>query len=100
STQSKGGARKRRQITSPAWKAVVFIAAFVSTIFLMLPIGMIVLLAFSVNGSWRTAPLPSQYTTQNFMALFQNPASWNAIVNSIEMSAIAVGGAILLGVAS
>jgi iron(III) transport system permease protein len=100
STQSKGGARKRRRVTSPVWKAVIFAAAFVSTAFLILPIGMIFLLAFSVNGSWRTSPLPSQYTIQNFVGLFQDPKNWSAIMNSIEMSAIAVGGAILLGVAS
>src|SRR5207244_12824245 len=58
------------------------------------------LLAFSVNGSWRTAPLPSRYTIQNFAGLFTNPASWQAIWVSLEMSAIAVAGAILLGLAS
>jgi len=61
---------------------------------------MIFLLAFSVNGSWRTSPLPSQYTIQNFAGLFRDPKNWSAITNSIEMSTIAVGGAILLGVAS
>jgi iron(III) transport system permease protein len=76
------------------------IVASGSTIFLILPIGMIFLLAFSVNGSWRTAPLPSQYTTANFVGLFNNPASFEAVMNSLEMSAIAVAGAILLGVAS
>jgi len=100
STQSKGGARKRRRVTSPAWRAVIFIAAFVSTVFLTLPIAMIFLLAFSVNGSWRTSPLPSQYTIQNFAGLFRDPKNWSAIMNSLEMSAIAVAGAILLGVAS
>ena len=59
STLSKGGARKRRRVTSAVWKTVLVIVASVSTIFLVLPIAMIFLLAFSVNGSWRTAPLPS-----------------------------------------
>jgi iron(III) transport system permease protein len=67
---------------------------------LILPIGMIFLLAFSVNGSWRASPLPSQYTVQNFIGLFTNPSSWATVVNSLEMSALAVAGAILLGVAS
>jgi iron(III) transport system permease protein len=100
STLSKGGARRRRRVTSRIWKTVLIIVAFISTIFLILPIGMIFLLAFSVNGSWRRSPLPSQYTLQNFVGLFTNPNSWQVVVNSLEMSAIAVAGAIVLGLAA
>ena len=99
-TQSKGGARKRRRVSSPLWKAVIFVVASVSTIFLILPIVMIFILAFSVNGSWRTSALPSRYTTQNFASLFQNVEFFDAIKNSLEMSAIAVVGAILVGLAA
>jgi iron(III) transport system permease protein len=99
-TQSKGGARRRRQVTSPLWKAVIFTAAAGSTIFLILPILMIFVLAFSVNGSWRTSALPSQYTIQNFISIARNPQSLDAIKNSLEMSAIAVAGTILLGLAA
>ena len=98
-TQSKGGARRQHIVTSSLGKAVVLIVALGSTIILVLPIAMIFVLAFSVNGSWRTSPLPSEYTTDNFITLFRDPASWQPIRNSIEMSAIAVGGAVLLGVA-
>jgi iron(III) transport system permease protein len=98
-TQSKGGARKRRRITSPVAKALVFATAAVTTIFLVLPIAMIFVLAFSVNGSWRTGPLPSRYTLDNFTNLFAQRSSWEPIWNSIEMSAIAVVGTIVLGVA-
>jgi iron(III) transport system permease protein len=99
-TLSKGGARKRHTVTSRLWKTVLVIVALVSTVFLILPIAMIFLLAFSVNGSWRTSPLPSQYTTQNFVGLITDPKSWSAVTTSLEMSAIAVVGAILLGLAS
>jgi iron(III) transport system permease protein len=100
STLSKGGARKRRWVTSRLWKTVLVIVASLSTIFLVLPIAMIFLLAFSVNGSWRTSPLPSRYTLDNFAGLFTNRSSWEAVTNSLQMSAVAVVGAILLGVAS
>ena len=99
-TLSKGGARKRRRVSSPLWKTTLVIVASISSVFLILPIAMIFLLAFSVNGSWRASPLPSQYTLQNFISLFTNPNSWAAVVNSLEMSALAVAGAILLGLAS
>jgi iron(III) transport system permease protein len=98
-TQSKGGARKQHRVTNPLARAVVFVVALASTIFLILPIAMIFVLAFSVNGSWRTSPLPSQYTTQNFITLFSDPASWDPIKNSLVMSSIAVAGTVLLGVA-
>jgi iron(III) transport system permease protein len=87
-------------VTSPLWRIVLVGLASLSTIFLILPIAMIFVLAFSVNGSWRTSPLPSQYTLQNFVSLFTNRDSWAAVLNSVEMSAIAVVGAMLLGVAS
>jgi len=99
-TLSKGGARRRQRISSWLWKTALIIVASISSVFLVLPIAMIFLLAFSVNGSWRTSPLPSQYTFQNFIDLFTNPSSWAAVVNSLQMSAIAVAGAILLGLAS
>jgi iron(III) transport system permease protein len=99
-TLSKGGARKRHQITSRLWKTILVIVASLSTIFLILPIGMIFLLAFSVNGSWRTSALPSQYTIQNFAALFTDPKAWNAVTTSLEMSSFAVAGAIVLGLVS
>jgi iron(III) transport system permease protein len=96
-TLSKGGARKRKRVTSVFWKTVLVIVASASTIFLILPILMIFLLAFSVNGSWRTSPLPSQYTIQNFAGLFTNSKTWQPVITSLEMSAIAVAGAVLLG---
>jgi iron(III) transport system permease protein len=99
-TQSKGGARKWQRVTSPIWKAVILVAAFGSTIFVILPIVMIFVLAFSVNGSWRTSALPSRYTIQNFAGLFQNSQFFDAIKNSLEMSALAVIGAILVGLAA
>src|SRR5439155_6105152 len=47
STLSKGGARKRRRITSRVGKTVLVIVASLSTVFLILPIVMIFILAFS-----------------------------------------------------
>jgi iron(III) transport system permease protein len=99
-TLSKGGARKRKQVVSRLWGTLLAVIASLSTIFLILPIAMIVLLAFSVNGSWRTSPLPSRYTLQNFVSIFTNPKSWSAVTTSLEMSAVAVIGTVVLGLAS
>jgi iron(III) transport system permease protein len=97
-TQSKGGGRKRQSVTNPAMKALILGVSLVSTVFLILPIAMIFVLAFSVDGSWRTAALPSEYTTRNIVKLFTDSATWAPIQNSLVMSAIACCGAILLGV--
>jgi iron(III) transport system permease protein len=97
-TQSKGGGRKRQRVTNPVMKAVILAVSLVSTLFLILPIAMIFVLAFSVDGSWRRAALPSEYTTRNIVKLFTDSTTWAPIQNSLVMSAIAVGGAVLLGV--
>jgi len=97
-SQSKGGARKGSRLTRPAAKIFLFASALISTIILILPIAMIVLLAFSVNYSWRTAPLPSAYTTANFVKVFSDSNTFEPIRNSLEMSALAVAGAMILGV--
>ena len=99
-TLSKGGARRNRRVISRIGQVALAVAAFASAIFVILPILMIFLLAFSVNGSWRTSALPSQYTMDNFVTLFTNPMSFAAVANSLEMSALAVGGTIILGLAS
>jgi len=99
-TQSKGGARKRRWVTSSAAKVSLFAGALISTIILILPIAMIFLLAFSVDGSWRAGPLPSAYTMKNVVKIFSGAGSWGPIKNSVEMSAMAVACAIVLGVTS
>jgi len=97
-TQSKGGARKRRRTTSGVGKAIAFAAALVSIVFLLLPIAVVVLFAFSVDSSWKEA-LPSAYTLQNFAAIYSDRDSWVSIKNSLEMSAIAVAAAIPFAVA-
>ncbi len=99
-TQSKGGGRKRHKLTNPTAKTILLIVASISSAFVILPIAMIFLLAFSVDRSWRTGPWPSQYTLQNFADLFSKPGALTPIRNSLEMSAIAVTGVIVLGVAT
>jgi iron(III) transport system permease protein len=98
-TQSKGGARIRRRVTGGVARAVALVLALASVLFLLLPIAMIFVLAFSVNGSWTTTALPTRYSVDNFVRLFTDSATWAPVKNSLEMSAIAVVGTIVLGVA-
>jgi iron(III) transport system permease protein len=97
-SQSKGGPRRRQRVTSRWVRGTAGVAAIGATAVVLLPIAMIVLLAFSVSGSWRQSLLPSRYTTGNFATLLSDPEAWAAVRNSVEMSAIAAFGATLLGV--
>jgi iron(III) transport system permease protein len=85
-------------VTSRWVRGTAGVAAIGATAVVLLPIAMIVLLAFSVSGSWRQSLLPSRYTTGNFATLLSDPEAWAAVRNSVEMSAIAAFGATLLGV--
>jgi iron(III) transport system permease protein len=99
-TQSKGGARRRKVIVSPRVRLAISGLALGAVAMVTLPIAMIILLSFSVNGSWRTTLLPAEYTFGNFATLATDPDAWAAIRNSVEMSAVAVAGALLLGVSA
>jgi iron(III) transport system permease protein len=99
-TQSKGGARRRRRITRPFARAVVFVLAAGASLWLVLPLAMIVLLMFTVNCTWGAELLPSHFTLRNVGALFTDPRAWAPVRNSLEMSLIAVAGTIVLGVVS
>jgi iron(III) transport system permease protein len=95
-TASKGGARTHRRRIRPAWRGVLFAVASLSTTFVMLPILMILMLAFSQDGSWRGSLLPTHYGLQNLAGLLTT-RSWTPISNSLQMSAIATCGATLVG---
>lgn len=96
-TQSKGGARRRRQTPTPRCQAGLFSVACLSSAFMMLPTAMIVVLAFSVDGSWRQGLLPAQFGLQNLIGLIRSPGWWTPIANSLQMSAIAATGATAIG---
>ncbi|WP_051022986.1 ABC transporter permease [Nocardia pneumoniae] len=68
-------------------------------ILLMAPVITVVLVSFSVDGSWTTQILPPDYTLGNYAALITDPGSLLPISVSVQMSVLATLGAIVLGVA-
>jgi iron(III) transport system permease protein len=96
-TPSKGGARRRSRRPRGSRQAVLFAAAALSTVFTMLPILMILVLSVGVDGSWREGLLPAHYSFQNVAGLIKGGRLWTPIANSLQMSAIAVAGATLVG---
>ena len=97
-TTSKGGARRREARVGRGWQALLFTASAAVTSFVMLPMVLIALLAFSVDGTWRDGVLPSEFGTQNLAALVNDSKAWLPVVNSLQMSAAAAVAATLLGV--
>lgn len=97
---SKGGGRRLSRVTSPLAKAVTTVVALVASLILLSPILMIAVMAFAEVGSWTTTILPSSYTWDHLTTLFTDADAWTPVVTSLKMSAIAVGGAVLLGVLS
>ncbi|MEU4342374.1 iron ABC transporter permease [Nocardia sp. NPDC023852] len=95
---SKGVQRDRVVSHGPIrWLAGAGSAAL--AILLMAPVLTVVLVSFSVDGSWTTQILPPDYTFANYTALFTDPESLMPISVSVQMSFLATLGAIVLGVA-
>ena len=96
-TQSKGGGRQRSTVTSPLARVVIAVVAIPLTLFLVLPMIMILVLSFTAKGGWLSTILPSEYTLEWYAQMFSGADFWRPVTNSLLMSLIAVGGAVLLG---
>lgn len=97
---SKGVSVHRTEIKSKAGRYVTIVLSFIGTIILMLPILVLVLISFSVDGTWTVQILPPQYTMSHYIDLFTDSKTWRPIANSLQLSAIASIGIVLFGVAA
>lgn len=96
-TQSKGGGRQRSTVTSPLARVVVALIAIPLTLLLVLPIIMILVLSLTAKGGWLATVLPTEYTLEWYAQMFSGIDFWRPVTNSLLMSLIAVGGAVVLG---
>ncbi|GED69341.1 iron ABC transporter permease [Brevibacillus reuszeri] len=97
---SKGVSVHRTEIKSKAGRYVTIVLSFIGTIILMLPILVLVLISFSVDGTWTVQIMPPQYTMSHYIDLFTDSKTWRPIANSLQLSAIASIGIVLFGVAA
>ena len=97
---SKGISVHRSEVSSKKIKVMATIASFVGTLILILPILVLILISFSVDGAWKTQILPTDYTIDHYIALFTDERTWRPIWNSIQMGVIATIGNIIFGVAA
>ncbi|MGN7469893.1 ABC transporter permease [Brevibacillus sp. SAFN-007a] len=97
---SKGVSVHRTEIKSKAGRYATIVLSFIGTVILVLPILVLVLISFSVDGTWTVQILPPQYTLEHYVDLFTDSKTWRPIVNSLQLSAIASIGIVLFGVAA
>ncbi|MFE3574731.1 ABC transporter permease [Lysinibacillus sp. NPDC059133] len=97
---SKGISVHRSEVSSKSMKMMATIASFIGTLILILPILVLILISFSVDGAWKTQILPTDYTLDHYQALFTDERTWRPIWNSIQMGIVATLGNILFGVAA
>ena len=97
---SKGISVHRSEVSSKKIKIAATIASFIGTLILILPILVLILISFSVDGAWKTQILPTNYTLDHYMALFTDERTWRPIWNSIQMGVVATLSNIIFGVAA
>ncbi|MDM5353379.1 ABC transporter permease [Lysinibacillus sp. fkY74-1] len=97
---SKGISVHRSEVSSKKIKIAATIASFIGTLILILPILVLILISFSVDGAWKTQILPTDYTLDHYMALFTDERTWRPIWNSIQMGIVATFGNMIFGVAA
>jgi len=97
---SKGISVHRSEVSSKLMKIIATIASFGGTLILILPIFVLILISFSVDGAWKTQILPTDYTLDHYIALFTDERTWRPIWNSIQMGIVATFGNLLFGVAA
>jgi len=97
---SKGSSPTPLPVRSGAGRSTALLGALVLILFLLLPIATIFLISFVEEGSWTFQILPSHYTFQNYMSLFDDPEVLQPIVNSLRMAGLATAGNMLFGVAA
>lgn len=98
--QSKGIGVHRTEVRNPFFKYISMFLSFIGVIILLLPILVIALISFSVDGEWTVQIIPTAYTFDHYIDLFTDSRTWEPIWNSIKMSTVAVIGNIIFGVAA
>ncbi|HEY6120169.1 MAG TPA: iron ABC transporter permease [Pyrinomonadaceae bacterium] len=91
----KGTPRRRRPITSGRARLLaIFCGTLFSTV-LALPVLTLVLVSFARDGEWTTQTFPPTYTLANYRGLLTNSESFEVLLNSFLMSAIAALAALV-----
>ncbi|MDN5686214.1 MAG: iron ABC transporter permease [Brachybacterium sp.] len=97
-SMSKGTPQSLRVVHGILPRLGAAVGSALIVLILSAPVASIVLLAFTVNGTWTTQIIPPEYTLQNFIDIFTEPQSLRPLLVSSQMSAVAMVASIVVGV--
>ncbi|WP_270407509.1 ABC transporter permease [Brachybacterium paraconglomeratum] len=97
-SMSKGTPQTVKTVQGILPQILAAIGSAAIVLVLAAPVAAIVLLAFTVNGTWTTQIIPPEYTLQNFIDIFTDPRSLRPLLVSSQMSAVAMAASIVVGV--
>ena len=97
-SMSKGTPQTVKTVQGILPQILAAIGSAVIVLVLAAPVAAIVLLAFTVNGTWTTQIIPPEYTLQNFIDIFTESRSLRPLLVSSQMSAVAMAASIVVGV--
>lgn len=98
SSASKGTPQALKVVQGVLPRALAAVGSLVVVLILVAPVAAIVLLAFTVDGTWTTQILPPRYTVTNFVEIFTDPRSMRPLLVSSQMSGLAMMGSLVIGV--
>ncbi len=91
----KGATKKRQAITGGRARALAIAGGIIFSAVLVLPVATLVLVSFASEGQWTVQTLPPSYTVANYAKIFSDSRASEVFVNSLSMSAIAAGAALV-----
>jgi len=91
----KGSTKPRKAIASGRSRAVAIACGVLFSLILVLPVATLVLVSFAREGNWTTQTLPTAYTVANYLKIFSDSRANEVFLNSLSMSAIAAGAALV-----
>lgn len=93
---SKGVAPVRYRPQNPLVRYAATVLGIVLSLFILLPILMLLLMSFVKDGSWTMEILPPVYTLENYAKVFHNRSLTEPVVNSLKMASLAALAAFLM----
>ncbi len=86
---SKGARLPMTLVANRGMRVLAGIAGISLVTFLLLPHLLLILISFTLDGTWTTEILPPSYTVRNYVRLFSNPQFLEPVINSLQMATLA-----------
>jgi iron(III) transport system permease protein len=91
----KGSTKQRRAIATGRARTIAVAGGILFSLLLVLPVATLVIVSFSREGNWTVQTLPTSYTIGNYVKIFSDSRASEVFLNSLSMSAIAAGAALV-----